>query len=51
MKIVGIASSLSFSFCPTLDVPNLSYDCDLITAVICFPFAFVFTRTFTECVT
>ena len=34
----------------TRDVPNLSYgyDCDLITG---FPFALVFTCTFTECVT
>ena len=35
----------------TRDVPKLSYDCDLITAFIGFPFALVFTCTFTECVT
>ena len=35
----------------TRDEPKLSYDCDLITAFIGFPFALVFTCTFTECVT
>ena len=35
----------------TRDVPNLSCYCDLITAFIGFPFALLFTCTFTECVT
>ena len=33
----------------TRDVPNLLYDCHLITAFIGFSFPLVFTCTFTDC--